>query len=162
MEISRKKISTADLIAKERELVEKITEINERYSAELDSLGCESVLEFVKIGEYDDEYTDIDFAEENYKNGYVSRALITVREKAVDEAPIELDREEYESDEAYEVAKNALAAQSEREREVARTEIMLMRIYKTFWVETVSLCEDVSPVDADLCEFVAKIKERNA
>lgn len=162
MEISRKKISTADLIAKERELVEKITEINERYSAELDSLGCESVLEFVKIGEYDDEYTDIDFAEENYKNGYVSRALITVREKAVDEAPIELDREEYESDEAYEVAKNALAAQSEREREVARTEIMLMRIYKTFWVETVSLCEDVSPVDADLCEFVGKIKERNA
>lgn len=162
MEISRKKISTADLIAKERELVEKITEINERYSAELDSLGCESVLEFVKIGEYDDEYTDIDFAEENYKNGYVSRALITVREKAVDEAPIELDREEYESDEAYDVAKNALAAQSEREREVARTEIMLMRIYKTFWVETVSLCEDVSPVDADLCEFVGKIKERNA
>ena len=162
MEISRKKISTADLIAKERELVEKITEINERYSAELDSLGCESVLEFVKIGEYDDEYTDIDFAEENYKNGYVSRALITVREKAVDEAPIELDREEYESDEAYEVAKNALAAQSEREREVARTEIMLMRIYKTFWVETVSLCEDVSPVDADLSEFVGKIKERNA
>lgn len=162
MEISRKKISTADLIAKERELVEKITEINERYSAELDSLGCESVLEFVKIGEYDDEYTDIDFAEENYKNGYVSRALITVREKAVDEAPIELDREEYESDEAYDVAKNALAAQSEREREVARTEIMLMRIYKTFWVETVSLCEDVSPVDADLSEFVGKIKERNA
>ncbi|MBR0235413.1 MAG: hypothetical protein IJQ37_03040 [Clostridia bacterium] len=162
MEISRKKISTADLIAKERELVEKITEINERYSAELDSLGCESVLEFVKIGEYDDEYTDIDFAEENYKNGYVSRALITVREKAVDEAPIELDREEYESDEAYDVAKNALAAQSEREREVARTEIMLMRIYKTFWVETVSLCEDVSPIDADLCEFVGKIKERNA
>lgn len=162
MEISRKKISTADLIAKERELVEKITEINERYSAELDSLGCESVLEFVKIGEYDDEYTDIDFAEENYKNGYVSRALITVREKAVDEAPIELDREEYESDKAYDVAKNALAAQSEREREVARTEIMLMRIYKTFWVETVSLCEDVSPVDADLCEFVGKIKERNA
>ena len=162
MEISRKKISTADLIAKERELVEKITEINERYSAELDSLGCESVLEFVKIGEYDDEYTDIDFAEENYKNGYVSRALITVREKAVDEAPIELDREEYESDEAYDVAKNALAAQSEREREVARTEIMLIRIYKTFWVETVSLCEDVSPIDADLCEFVGKIKERNA
>ena len=57
------------------------------------------------------------------------------------------------------MAKNALAAQSEREREVACTELMLMRIYKTFWIETVSLCEDVSPIEADFEEFAAKLRE---
>ena len=161
MEISRKKIGSAELAARERDLVAKIEEIRKSFVSEFDEYGCEIVAEYVMIGEYDREYTELDHALENYKNGYVSRALLTVREKDVSEPVIDLDPDEYESEEAYEVAKNALIAQSEREREIACTEIMLMRIYKTFWVETVSLCEDVSRIEADLAEFAEKLKEQN-
>jgi len=158
MEISRKKISTEELIAKERELIEKVKAIKERYDASFAEYGCEICAEYVKTGEYDDEYSEIDFAEDNYVNGYVSRANFTIKRTLTgDEPQITVD-DDYETEEERETALGALRAQAELERTVAYTEIMIIRIYKTFWKETVSICDNVETLEADLDEFLEKLK----
>lgn len=163
MEISRKKISTEEIIAKESDILEKIKEVKERYDAPFAEYGCEICAEYVKIGEYDDEYSEIDFDENNYVSGYVSRANFAIKKIVAD--PVEDDEEpaDEESDDLSEedkrVEKAARKAQAELERTVAYTEVMIVRVYKTFWKETVSICDNVETLESDFNEFLGKLKE---
>ena len=42
---------------------------------------------------------------------------------------------------------------------VAVTQLMLTRIYKSFWIDKIILCDDISPLSDDLSEFLAKLAE---
>ncbi len=159
MEISRKKISTNELIAKEGELLEKIKAVKERYDTPFAEYGCEICAEYLKNGEYDDEYSEIDFDESNYVNGYVSRANFTIKRKLTGDEPAITVDDDYENDDERAIALGSLRAKAELERTVAYTEIMIIRIYKTFWKETVSICDNVETLEGDLDEFLEKLKD---
>ena len=159
MEISRKNISTADIISKEKEILERIQAVKEKYDPVFDELGYELCAEYLCRGEFDDEFYEINYKEENYVDGYVSRANFTVKRKFKDGEPEITVDDDYETEEEREIAVGALRAQAEREREIAYTEIMMVRIYKTFWIERVSFGGDVETLEADLEEFAAKLRE---
>ena len=52
------------------------------------------------------------------------------------------------------------ASDSELKRSVAFTEIMLVRVYKSFWVEYVNIGDDMKELEADLAEFLSVLKEK--
>lgn len=158
MEIARKKISDADLAAKENEIVSRLKEIKERYNNIFDELGCEIEAEYLKKGEYDNGYSPID-DDKKYAKGYVSRAKFTIKKKRADGDNAEpLGEIDAANDSDEELEKKSIAAQRELERTIAYTETMILRIYKTFWSERVSLGDDTSIIEADLNEFADKIK----
>lgn len=163
MDISLKKITVNEVIAKESEILEKIKEIEEKYDAVFAELGCEIEADYGCMGEYDDEFSDIDGAEERYVPGYFSRANFAVKRIKTDDATAEADfvpADDGESEEEAEAEREALEAQDERDRTVAYTEIMIIRIYKSFWTEKVTLCDDVSALEADFEEFAEKLREK--
>lgn len=162
MDISRKNLTTEQIVAKEAEILEKIKEIKEKYDAVFAELGCEIEADYGCMGEYDDEFSDIDGAEERYVPGYFSRANFAVKRIETDDAPADenFTPADGETEEEAEAERAALEAQSERDRTVAYTEIMIMRIYKSFWTEKVTFCDDVSALEADFSEFAEKLRER--
>lgn len=160
MDISLKKITVDEVIAKESEILEKIKQIKEKYDAVFAELGCEIEADYVKQGEYDDEFSDIDGAPENYVVGYFSRANFAVKRIKTDDAPAaDFVPAEDETEEEAEIEREALAAQAERDRTVAYTEVMIIKIYKSFWTEKVTFCDDLSTLEADFEEFAEKLKE---
>jgi len=162
MDISRKNLTTEQIIEKEAEIIEKIKEIKEKYDAVFAELGCEIEADYGCMGEYDDEFSDIDGNEERYVPGYFSRANFAVKRIKTDDAPADADftPDEGESEEEVEAEREALEAQDERDRTVAYTEIMIIRIYKSFWTEKVTFCDDVSALEADFEEFAEKLREK--
>ena len=162
MDISRKNLTNEQIVATEAGILEQIKEIKEKYDAVFAELGCEIEADYGCMGEYDDEFSDIDGAEERYVPGYFSRAHFAVKKIKTDDAPADADfvPDEGETEEEAEAERAALEAQDERDRTVAYTEIMIMRIYKSFWTEKVTFCTDVSPLEADFAEFAEKLKER--
>ena len=162
MDISRKNLTTEQIVAKEAEILEKIKAIKEKYDAVFAELGCEIEADYGCMGEYDDEFSDIDGAPERYVPGYFSRANFAVKKIKTDDAPDDADftPEEGETEEEAEAERAALEAQAESERTVAYTEIMIIRIYNSFWTEKVTVCDDVSPLEADFEEFAEKLREK--
>lgn len=162
MDISRKKLTTEQIVAKEAEILEKIKEIKEKYDAVFAELGCEVEADYGCMGEYDDEFSDIDGTPERYVPGYFSRANFAVKRIKTDGVPADADfvPDAGETEEEVEAERDALEAQEERDRTVAYTEIMIIRIYKSFWTEKVTFCDDVSPLDADFNEFAEKLREK--
>lgn len=162
MDISLKKLTVDDVIAKENEILGKIREIKEKYDAVFAELGCEIEADYVKHGEYDDEFSDIDENPDNYVVGYFSRANFAVKRIKTDDAlAADFVPAEGETEEEAEAEREALTAQAERDRTVAYTEIMIIRIYKSFWTEKVTFCDDVSTLEADFEEFAEKLREKN-
>lgn len=161
MDISLKKITVEQIIAKESEILGKIKEIKEKYDGVFAGLGCEIEVDFGCMGEYDDEFSDIDGAPERYVPGYFSRANFAVKRIKTDDAPAaDFVPSEGETEEEAEAEREALTAQAERDRTVAYTEIMMIRIYKSFWTEKVTFCDDLSPLEADFEEFAEKLREK--
>ncbi|MBR6050145.1 MAG: hypothetical protein IKP68_02955 [Clostridia bacterium] len=162
MDISLKKLTVDDVIAKENEILGKIREIKEKYDAVFAELGCEIEADYVKRGEYDDEFSDIDENPDNYVVGYFSRANFAVKRIKTDDAlAADFVPAEGETEEEAEAEREALTAQAERDRTVAYTEIMIIRIYKSFWTEKVTFCDDLSTLEADFEEFAEKLREKN-
>ena len=162
MDISRKNLTTEQIVAKEAEILGKIEQIKEKYDAVFAELGCEIEADYGCMGEYDDDFSDIDGAPKRYVPGSFSRANFAIKKIAADNTPADADftPEEGETEEEIEAERDALEAQAERDRTVAYTEIMIIRIYKSFWTEKVTLCDDVSALEADFEEFAEKLREK--
>lgn len=167
MEIKRKKITDEEIFETERGLADKVSALCGQHAGGFESLGYELDLEF---GQKEDE-AQRNYAEfvledgKRYETGYVSRALITVRRKkteeelsrdeqiaeenrrAIEAAESETEAEQLENDETLRLSEDAL------KRAVAFTEVMLVRAYKSFWTEWVSICDGLEEVDCDLKEF---------
>ncbi|MBO5023123.1 MAG: hypothetical protein J6D11_02290 [Clostridia bacterium] len=182
MEISRKKITTEEIHAKETELANSISSLTEGMKEDFAALGY--VLETEITRENDNllpeeikilRATPITEATE-YSDGYISSAKITVKREKTEEV-LALEEEEAQEEEALEAMKLeteelpedaqarkdeiALArSKRELERSVAFTTMFFVRVYKTFWRETVSINEGISEVTADLEEFLSVLKER--
>ena len=160
MEISKKKLPIPELIEKEKALIAAIDAIKEKYDGVFAELDCDLYVEYLWRGEYDKEYSEMDFNEENYVDGYVSRAYLTVKRRGeIDEESITVDDEGATEDE-LKLEREGLIAKAEDEKIIAYTEFMMVRIYKSFWIEHVSISDNASTVEADLEEFAQKLREK--
>lgn len=163
MEIARKQIQDADLLSKENEIISALKSIKEEYDDIFDKLGCEIEAEYVNKGEYDDDYSAIADDERKYAKGYVSRAKFTIKKKLQNGETVEdLGEIDAANDTDEELERKSIAAQRELDRTVAYTGMMMVRIYKTFWSERVSIGEELDTIKADLDEFAEKIKNGEA
>ena len=174
MEIKRKKIGDEEIFAKEQALAAQVSALCEACGGDFAAIGYELDLEFGQK-ENEAENTFSVFGTEmpkDYGAGYVSRALITVKRKkteeelaedaraaaenkqSIAEATTQEEVEQLENDETLRHSENEL------KRAVAFTEAMLIRTYKSFWVEWVSVGEELDAVRTDLSDFLATLAEK--
>ncbi|MGN1095222.1 MAG: hypothetical protein ACI4QR_02420 [Eubacteriales bacterium] len=186
MEISRKKIADADIYAKEKALYDEINDVIADFSEKFSELGFELDTEFSRDNDEINEEKAEELRKTNiasdigeYEYGYISGVKITVkRPKTVEELEKEAaEEEEYKSaeealaleesenedeEEINEQKKNDITlerANRELNRSIAFTSMFLVRVYKTFWHETVSISDGTDEIKADLTEFLEKLSE---
>lgn len=177
MEISRKKITDAEIRASEQELYAAVDAITAEKSAEFAAIGYELETEFSRDndnleGDERDAFRELGIKEEcAYSFGYSSGVKITVKRRKTE---AELAAEEAEaaeaakdfsglSEEEAELAQNeAVLEEAKRElsRNVAFTSMYFVHIYKAFWRESVSISDGIDEVKADLEEFLTVLSEK--
>ncbi|MBQ8403299.1 MAG: hypothetical protein IJX55_02605 [Clostridia bacterium] len=176
MEFSRKKITDEAIYAEEKKLAAEISAITEEYAGKFEELGYVLEKEFIRdndsVGLTPEEReevrkTDVEEAAGAYEMGYSSIAKITVkRAKTVEDLAAEAEVEEPEeelSEEERELRENERTlekAKREQARSVAFTTMLLVRVYKTFWKETVSISESAEEIRADMEEFYSVLFEK--
>ena len=174
MEIKRKKITQEEIFATEQKLSQNITQICNLKNSAFLAIGYELDLEFgQKENEHQSQF-EIFSQNENKKfdPGYVSRAMITVKRQKTEEEK-QADRlqqeenlrliENCENGQETEQLNNdetLRLAEDEEKRSVAFTRVMLVRSYKSFWTEWVSLGEDLGQLEADLDEFLEVLTQK--
>ncbi len=179
MEFSRKKITDEAIYADEKKLAEEINAIMAEYEGKFEELGYVLEKEFVRdndgMGTTPEERdalrgTSLEESAGIYEMGYSSIAKITVKHaksaeelaeeeaEAAEEPAEELDEEERE---LRENERTLEKAKREQERNVAFTTMMLVRVYKTFWKETVSISENADEIRADMEEFYSVLLEKS-
>ena len=172
MDIKRKKITNEEIFEAEMKRAADIRRVCEEQNPAFTALGYELDLLFGQK-EHEAERSFSPFTEEQkpYEFGYLSRALITVKrlkteeEKAAEAAIIEenqklLENATEEETEQIENDETLRASDSELRRSVAFTEIMLVRVYKSFWVEFVNIGDDMRDLENDLAEFLSVLKAK--
>lgn len=172
MEIKRKKITTEEIFATEQKLAEEVKALCKKYEDAFMAADHELDLE---LGQKEDEseraYSTFTSEEDkDYDAGYISRALITVKRKKTEEEldadhaiaeENEQNMQQAETEEEIEQLENdeTLRFSSEElKRAVAFTEVMLVRTYKSFWVEWVNICDGLQEIEEDLCDFLKTIQ----
>ena len=167
MEISHKKITNEEIHAKEKQLADEVKAIVSEYESKFESIGYVLETEFIRDSddgsltpEERDEIRSSQIEEEEgiYENGYSSHAKITVKRPKASEENTEEEAEcaENLSEEEAELRENEKTlekAKREMERSVAFTSMMFVRVYKTFWIEKVSIETNTDEIKADLQEF---------
>ena len=170
MEISRKKITDAEIHAAEEKLAGAVEAITAELSAKFDALGCELETEFARDnenleGEEREAFRALPLADAcEYSFGYSSGVKITVKhKKEEEEEPEEEFSTEGLTEEEAEFAENERMlekARKEAERDVAFTSMYFVHIYKAFWRESVSMSENADEIRADLEEFLVRLEEK--
>ena len=172
MEISRKKITDEAIYAEEKRLAAE-------FSGKFEELGYVLEKEFIRdndsVGltpEEREEARSSNLTESAgvYEMGYSSLAKITLKraKTAEDIAAEEAEEAEKESDESLPPEERELRANErtlekakrEQARSVAFTTMLLARVYKTFWRETVSISESTDEIRADMEEFYNVLLEK--
>lgn len=167
MEIKRKKITQAEIFKTEQKFVTDITDICQYRDGDFRSIGYELVLEFgQKDSEYERQFESLsDDATKKFAPGYVSRAIITVKRQKTEEEKQEELREESEIRDMLNITETeedtTAATEEDDKRSVAFTRVMLVRTYKSFWTEWVSLGGDLEQLKADLDEFFEVLSTKN-
>ena len=171
MEISRKKITDAEIHAAEAGLADAVEAMKAEFSEKFAAFGCELEAEFSRDNEnLENEAREtlkaMPIAEAcDYSFGYSSGVKITVKRKKEEgeEEPEEAISTEGLSEEEAELAENERileAARREAERDVAFTSMYFVHIYKAFWRESVSMSENADEMRADLEEFLVRLAEK--
>lgn len=159
MELSKKAFPEEKIKEKERELIEAIKEIKKSYDEAFENLGFELTASYKRKGEFDREYFDIDETEGEYAPGYISIAHFVVKKKTDEVPEDEGDYPEDADEDEIELIKKSRAAERELKRSYAYTQTMIVRIYKSFWIERVSIADNFDQLKADLDEFLQKLSE---
>ena len=152
MEIKKKKITLDEIFRKEQELMTSIREVCERKNLAFAGLDYEIDLEFGQKDNENQRIYDVFETEsgKKYDSGYISRAMIAA-------AATEEEAEQLENDEKLRVS------DAELKRSVAFTEVMLVRAYKSFWVEWICIGDGTKQLEDDLQEFYDVLeKKQNA
>ena len=159
MELSKKAFPEEKIKEKERELIEAIKEIKKSYDEAFENLGFELTASYKRKGEFDREYFDIDETEGEYVPGYISIAHFVVKKKTDEVPEDEGDYPEDADEDEIELIKKSRAAERELKRSYAYTQTMIVRIYKSFWIERVSVADNFDQLRSDLDEFLQKLSE---
>lgn len=187
MEFKRKLMSNDKIAETERTIAEQISDICTENKPRFEQLGYELDLRFEYITDEDLSYSVLDFERENkYPIGYVSRATLTLKKpkgEVAEEESVEISEEPEsgvtkdesddgddiectvteQTDEEQEKADRTLKiADEELKRTVAFTHVMLVRVYKTFWMERVSTTDSIERLKEDLEEFYAHLSEKTS
>lgn len=175
MEISSKKITKEEISAKEIALVEDSSALTYDMGEQFMALGYVLETEIVRENsnlENDEAQALRDLPIEqaaDYVDGYLSTIKVTVKHaKTPEQAAMEEEEDEalealkLENDEDEQAKNDILLQRSKREleRSVAFTTMSLVRVYKTFWKETVSISDNIDQLKADLNEFLSTLAER--
>lgn len=178
MEISRKKITNEEIFEKESALAKDIKKLVSDAEEKFSALGYELETEFLRdndgAGMTDEEKaalrdSDINEAPADYENGYSSHVKITVKHKKTEEdilpeAEENAVEEEILSEEEAEnlrSEKEMEHAAKELKRSVAFTTMMLVRVYKTFWREVVSVSDNADEINSDIEEFYSVLEAKS-
>lgn len=185
MEISRKKITNAEIHAKEKEITASVGALTEGFSEGFGAIGYVLETEISR----DNENLDAEKVkllrespieeEAEYSDGYISSVKITVKRAKTEEELAAEAAEALEDEEAREAMKldadsaslseEAIQAENDKklekakrelERSVAFTSMFIVRIYKTFWKETVSISEGTDEMKEDLEEFLSVLTKK--
>lgn len=192
MEIKRKLMTNEQLSEKEAALTNEITAVRDENAERFKEIGYELDLAFESKTDDDYDYSQMSSeGEKSFPVGYVSRAVLTIKrpkteedkesEKEIieenekeaeelgaeasgseaDETPAETDDVSEEQQKNDETLK---ASEEELERSVAFTRVMLIRVYRAFWVEKISVCDDdgIAQLRADLDEFYTGLADGTA
>lgn len=171
MEISRKKITDAEIHEAETKLIAEVNNALDEFSGKFDAIGYELDAEFSRDNENleneeRDAFKALDLGEAcEYEFGYASGVKITVRHQKdeSEEETVEEFSAEGLSEEEAELAENErlfAAAKKEADRDVAFTSMYFVHIYKAFWRESVSISENTDELRADLDEFLTVLTEK--
>ncbi len=177
MEFSRKKITSEAIYAEEKRLAAEIDAIAAEYESKFEKIGYVLEKEFIRDNdsagltpEEREEVRKTGFEEAAgvYEMGYSSIAKITVKHAKTAEDLAAEAKEAEEPDETLPAEERELLenertlekAKREQARSVAFTTMMLARVYKTFWRETVSISESTDEVRADMEEFYNVLLEK--
>lgn len=176
MEIKRKKITNEKIFETEQKLATEIMDFCAGKKAQFEELGYDLELVFgQKENEAETRYKEYS-ADENkpFDPGYISHAVISIKRKktaeelAADEKAIAANRallDTAETEEEIDQIQNEeelRMADDANKRLAAFTEVMLVRTYKSFWTEWVSLGEGTHELENDLAEFYEKLKMKAA
>ena len=174
MEIKRKKITQEEIFKKEQTFAKNISDICERKNGYFNAIGYELDLEFgQKENEHQAQFSTLSDKEtKKFESGYVSRAMITVKRQKTEEEKAEALRLESENRAMIEACENEEEteqlindetlrnSEDENKRAVAFTLVMLVRAYKSFWTEWISLGDDLDQLEADLDEFIEALSAK--
>lgn len=167
METKLSKMTKEKIFETETALRDKITELCGEYDAKFSALGYSVNCEFERCTENTEYKSDKMEAPADYSFGYNCRVCViikrpkTAEEKAADEktaSEISAAAEEIGEGEtcSMDEIRNDAAFDADN-KAVAVTQLMLTRIYKSFWIDKIILCDDISPLSDDLSEFLAKL-----
>lgn len=176
MEIKRKKITNEAIYETEQKLATEIMDLCQSKKAQFEALGYDLELVFgQKENEGQNRYTEYS-ADENksFAPGYISHAVISIKRKktaeelAADAEAIAANRalldaaETEEEVDQLQIEEELRVADDANKRLTAFTEVMLVRTYKSFWTEWVSLGEGTHELENDLAEFYEKLQAKIA
>ena len=186
MDTYRSRFTDAALIEKERGLYDDMTALCKKMKPEFDALGYEFDIRFRRVNEITDYQDEIIDNEPTLANGYVSYLSVQILRKdgadyktaveidladlSVNELADDGDEEANTLDLAIQdgtpiTAEQAAADETLEEsarvsaRAVAFTRVMLLRLYKVFWRERVDFADSADQLEADLKEFLEKLRE---
>ena len=168
MEIKRRKITQAEIFKTEQKFVTDIREICQDRDEDFRAIGYELVLEFgQKDSEYQRQFDSLsDNADKKFDAGYVSRAIITVKRQKTEEEKQEELRLESEMRDMLNMTESEeespVRTDEDDKHSVAFTRVMLVRAYKSFWTEWISIGGDLEQLKADLDEFFEVLSAKKA
>lgn len=164
MEIKRKKITREEIFKSEQKFAKEISDICQYKDADFHTIGYELELEFgQKENEHQSKFDVFsDNEDKKYDSGYISRAMITVKRKKTKEEQMEELRLESENRALIDATEDTDPSDEEKEdkRSVAFTRVMLVRAYKSFWTEWISLTDDLTQLQTDLDEFFEVLSQK--
>ena len=174
MEIKRKKLTNEEIFSFEQKFAKEVSDVCENRNPDFRAIGYELDLEFgQKENEAQSRFSILSKEEtKKYESGYVSRALITVKRQKTEaekEEDLRLQQENLaliessESDQEAEQLENdetLRRGEDENKRSVAFTRVMLVRAYKSFWTEWISIGDNLEQLEADLQEFLEVLTQK--
>ncbi len=174
MEIKRKKITNEEIYEAEQKLADELMTLCNGKKSDFEALGYDLELVFgQKENEAQLRYESYSAdAAKSFDAGYISHAVISIKRKKneeelaeeaeaiaanramIDAAETVEEIDQLQNEEELRVADDA------NKRLIAFTEMMLVRTYKSFWTEWVSLGEGTKDIENDLAEFYVKLLEK--
>lgn len=166
METRLSKITKEEIFEKETALHDRIEALRAEYYAKFREHGYIISCVFERCTDETDYKTDSLEEPAEYVCGYNCRASVIVKRPKTAEEKAEDDEKAIEIADAQKLGEGETCTMQEirddaafdaDNKAVAITQIMITRIYKSFWIDKIIICDDISPLSDDLEEFFVRL-----